>query len=106
MKPPVRVGPGAEEAEILGMISEGSPPPPPETAAERARRRWPRREPASVARDDDRDRNSRPGWFGRKLNRVSENLGRKYLELLGRDGRMSDTVRSVPKRMRKVANQT
>lgn len=91
----------AEETEILEMISEGSPVRAGGTATERAKQRWPRRgsAPESVER-------GRRTWVGRKLDRISENLGRRYLELLGRGGRMSETVRGVPKRMRKVANQT
>ncbi len=94
----------AEEVEIQEMISEGGPVRAPESATERAKQRWPRRgSPKAAALDATQGRTT---WFRRKLERVSENLGRKYLELLGGEGRMSETVRSVPKRMRKVANRT
>lgn len=100
----------AEEAEILKMISEGGPIPTAETAAERAKQRWPRRgsvprSGAEVAGIDSGER-AASGWLRQKLERVSERFGRRYLELLGGGVRVSETVRSVPKRMRKVANQT
>ena len=104
MKSRVVAGPGADE-EILAMISEGSPAPATETAAKRAERRWPPRAAAPSSHSDAAE-SGRRRWLGRKLDRVSENLGRKYLELLGRNGTVSETVRGVPKRMRKVANQT
>lgn len=93
----------AEETEILKMISEGSPVPSTGSATERAKQRWPRRkiaEPAEVPPEDG------TGRIRSKLESVAERLGRKYLELLGRQGRVSESVRDVPKRMRKVANQT
>ena len=100
----------AEETEILKMISEGGPIPTAETAAERAKQRWPRRGSAPGTRaqvaEVDTGEHASSSWLRRKLDRVSENLGRRYLELLGGGGKMSETVRSVPKRMRKVANQT
>lgn len=105
MKPHAKVVPEAADAEILDMISEGGPVQSPESATERAKRRWPRRASAKVAQVDTREPGRR-AWLGRKLDRISENLGRRYLELLGGDGRVSETVRTVPKRMRKVANQT
>lgn len=104
MKQHAKIAPEAADAEILDMISEGGPVQSSETATERAKRRWPRRGSAKAAQVEVAEPGRR--WLGRKLDRISENLGRRYLELLGGDGRVSETVRSVPKRMRKVANQT
>ena len=106
MKPHAKVVPEVADVEILDMISEGGPVQSSETATERAKRRWPRRGSPKVAEVEAAAEPARRAWLGRKLDRISENLGRRYLELLGGDGRVSETVRSVPKRMRKVANQT
>ena len=99
----------AEEAEVLEMISEGGPVQPSETATERARRRWPgrgARRGSTVSLRLGATKAASARWFGRQLERVSERLGRGYLELLGRGGRLSEAVRGAPKRMRKVADQT
>src|SRR5690606_11367656 len=79
----------AEETEMLKMISEGSPVPSTGSATERAKQRWPRRkiaEPAEVPPEDG------TGRIRSKLESVAERLGRKYLELLGRQGRVSESV--------------
>jgi len=109
MKPHAKAEMPTEEAEVLEMISEGGPVEPAETATERAKRRWPGRGArlGSAGSLGFRATKTAPArWFGRQLDRVSERLGRGYLELLGRGGRMSETVRGAPKRMRNVANQT
>lgn len=106
MKPHAKAEMPAEEAEILEMISEGGPVKPAETATERARRRWPGRKRRGAALGLRARTAASAEWVGHQLDRVSERLGRGYLELLGRGGRMSDAVRGAPNRMRKVANQT
>jgi len=94
-----------EEAAVEAMIDEGSPVDATETAAERAARRWPGR-PGRPASGSDPDTRGLSAWLRGKLERLSEKLGVQYLELLGRRGRVSETLRRVPRRMRKVVNQT
>lgn len=94
-----------EDAAVEAMIDEGSPVETAETAAERAVRRWPgRSEQRASGSDPGKSRFS--AWLRRRLERVAEKLGVQYLELLGRSGRVSETLRRVPRRMRKVVNQT
>lgn len=107
MEPHAKAKLRTADAEILNMISEGGPVQSAETATERAKRRWPRR--AAAKENEAKVEAAQPdprGWLGRRLDHISENIGRRYLELLGGEGRVSETVRGVPKRMRKVANQT
>ena len=94
-----------EDAAVQAMIDEGGPVEPGQTAAERAVRRWPGR-PEQRASGSDPDKGGFSAWLRRKVERVAEKLGVQYLELLGRRGRVSQTLRRVPRRMRKVVNQT
>ena len=96
----------SEDVGVQAMINEGGPVESEETAAERAVRRWPGRPDIRVSGSDEPDTSGFSEWRRRKLERVSEKLGVQYLELLGRRGRASDTLRRVPRRMRKVVNQT
>jgi uncharacterized membrane protein YkvA (DUF1232 family) len=95
----------SEEAAVEAMIDEGGPVEPGRTAAERAVRRWPAR-PERRTSGSDPEKTGFSAWLLRKVERISEKLGVQYLELLGRRGRVSDTLRRVPRRMRKVVNQT
>lgn len=94
--------PSAEELQIQAMINEGGRVDRP-SAAEAARAAW------GTGGDESEELTStvEPGqnWFKQKLEELSAKLGRKYVERIGK-GTVSETLHRVPRRMRKVANQT
>jgi uncharacterized membrane protein YkvA (DUF1232 family) len=93
-----------DELQVENMISEGGQVFGPEPAAERAKLRWARRKQPKEAPGGNSSRART--WVKHKLTDFSARLGSRYIELLARRGRVSESFGDVPQKMHKVANQT